>query len=79
MSRKERFTMTNATDNQLELGFDPDSQCRGANPARQRGRIARAGWWFAQMRDIVERAMEATGEPRPEQIWIPGASRELKV
>jgi len=79
MSRKERFTMTNATDNQLELGFDPDSQCRGANPARQRGRIARAGWWFAQMRDIVERAMEATGEPRPEQIWIPGASREVKV
>jgi len=71
--------MTNATDNQLELGFDPDSQCRGANPARQRGRIARAGWWFAQMRDIVERAMEATGEPRPEQIWIPGASREVKV
>jgi hypothetical protein len=33
------------------------------------------------MRDIVERAMdwEATGEPRPEQIWIPGASREVKV
>jgi len=79
MSRKERFTMTNATDNQLELGFDPDSQCRGANPARQRGRIARAGWWFAQMRDIVERAMEATGEPRPEQIWIPGANREVGV
>jgi hypothetical protein len=71
--------MTNATDNQLELGVDPDSQCRGANPARQRGRIARAGWWFAQMRDIVERAMEATGEPRPEQIWIPGANREVGV
>jgi hypothetical protein len=71
--------MTNATDNQLELGFNPDSQCRGAIPARREGRIARAGWWFAQMRDIVERAMEATGEPRPEQIWIPGASREVKV
>ena len=79
MSRKERFNMTNATDNQLELGFNPDSQCRGANPARREGRIARAGWWFAQMRDIVERAMEATGEPRPEQIWIPGASREVNV
>jgi hypothetical protein len=71
--------MTYATDNQLELGFNPDSQCRGANPARQGGRIARAGWWFNQMRDIVERAMETTGEPRPEQIWIPGASREVKV
>ncbi|MGA2279983.1 MAG: hypothetical protein ABSG80_06750 [Verrucomicrobiota bacterium] len=71
--------MTNATDNQLELGFNPDSRCRGANPARHGGRIARASWWFAHMRDIVERAMEATSEPRPEQIWIPGASRELKV
>ena len=79
MSRKERFTMTYATDNQLELGFNPDRQCRAANPARREGRIARASWWFAQMRDIVERAMEATGEPRPEQIWIPGASREVKV
>jgi hypothetical protein len=79
MSRNERFIMTNATDNQLELGFNPDSQCRGANPARREGCIARAGWWFTQMRDIVERAMEATGEPRPEQIWIPGASREVKV
>jgi hypothetical protein len=79
MSRKERFNMTNATDNQLELGFNPDSQCRGATPARHGGRIARAGWWFAQMRDIVERAMEVAGEPRPEQIWIPGANREVKV
>jgi hypothetical protein len=79
MSRKERFNMTNATDNQLELGFNPDTQYRDANPARHGGRIARAGWWFAQMRDIVERAMEATGEPRPEQIWIPGANREVGV
>ncbi len=81
MSHKERFNMTNATDNQLELGFNPDSQCRGAKAARREGCIARAGWWFAQMRDIVERAMdwEAAGEPRPEQIWIPGASREVKI
>ena len=69
--------MTNATDNQLELGFSgirPHPQA-----ARREGRIARAGWWFAQMRDIVERAMDVTGEPRPEQIWIPGTSREVKV
>ena len=79
MSRKERFNMTNATDNQLELGINPDIRCRGANAARREGRIARAGWWFTQMRDIVERAMETAGEPRPEQIWIPGASREVKV
>ena len=73
------MTMTNATDNQLELGF---SGIRPpANAVRREGRIARAGWWFAQMRDIVERAMdwEAAGEPRPEQIWIPGANRQIKV
>jgi hypothetical protein len=79
MSRNERFIMTNATDNQLELGFNPDNRRRGANVARHEGRIARAGWWFAQMRDIVERAMETAGEPRPEQIWIPGANREVGV
>ena len=73
--------MTNATDNQLELGFNSDSRCRGAGVARREGRIARASWWFAQMRDIVGRAMdwEAAGTPRPEQIWIPGANREIKV
>ena len=73
--------MTYATDNQLELGFNPDSQCRGASAARPAGRIARAGWWFAQMRDIVESAMDwqAAGEPRPEQIWIPGTNREVEV
>ncbi len=77
MSRKERFTMTNATDNQLELGFTGIRP--RANAVRREGRIARASWWFSQMRGIVERAMEATGEPRPEQIWIPGANREVKV
>jgi hypothetical protein len=81
MLRKERLIMTNATDNQLELGFNHGIRCQGANPAPREGRINRAGWWFAQMRDIVERAMdwESAGEPRPEQIWIPGASREVKV
>jgi hypothetical protein len=78
MSRNERFNMTNATDNQLELGFNSGIRPRPGT-ARREGRIARAGWWFAQMRDIVEHAMEATGEPRPEQIWIPGANREVKV
>jgi hypothetical protein len=81
MSRNERFIMTNATIEQLELGFNPDIRCRGTNGAGREGRIARAAWWFAQMREVVERAMDwsAVGEPRPEQIWIPGAIREVKV
>jgi hypothetical protein len=69
--------MMNATDNQLELGFN--GLRPRANSGRREGRIARAGWWFARMRDIVERAMDATGEPRPEQIWIPGTSREVEI
>ena len=71
--------MTNATDNQLELGFN--GIIPRPNAARREGRIARANWWFARMRDIVENAMdwEVVGEPRPEQIWIPGASREVKI
>ncbi len=70
--------MTNdATDNQLELGFNGIRP--RANGGGREGRIARAGWWFSQMRDIVERAMETAGEPRPEQIWMPGANREIKV
>ena len=77
MSRNERLIMTNATDNQMELGFSGIRPYQHA--ARREGRIARAGWWFAQMRDIVERAMDAAGEPRPEQIWIPGTNREIKI
>jgi hypothetical protein len=73
--------MTNATNEQLELGFNPDIQRRGANGTQREGRVARAAWWFAQMREVVERAMDwsAAGKPRPEQIWIPGAIREVKV
>jgi hypothetical protein len=79
MSSKERFNMTNATDNQLELGFNGIRPHAGTT--RREGRIARASWWFSQMRDIVERAMdwESADEPRPEQIWIPGSSRAVKA
>jgi len=79
MSRKERFIMTNATNEQLEHGFNGIKLL--ANGVQPEGRVARAAWWFAQMREVVERAMDwnAIGEPRPEQIWIPGATREVKV
>jgi len=78
---QERSIMTimNATNGQLELGFN-GLQPR-ANAGRREGRIARANWWFAKMREAVAGAMdwEAAGRPRPEQIWIPGANREVKV
>ena len=67
------------TNEQLELGFN------GLPPqiktARREGRIARANWWFAKMREAVENAMDwqTVGEPRPEQIWMPGANRQVKL
>jgi len=67
---------------QLELRINGNkSRMNGtAYPATQ-SRHARADWWFTQMRNIVNRAMdwETAGQPRPEQIWIPGAHREVKV
>jgi hypothetical protein len=73
------MTTMNATDKQLELGFN-GIQPR-ASVARRESRVARASWWFAQMREVVGRAMDwqAAGQPRPEQIWIPGANREVKI
>lgn len=73
------MTTTNATDGQLELGFNGIKPC--AKAAQREGRIARANWWFGRMRNIVEHAMDwpAAGQPRPEQIWMPGANREVKV
>lgn len=70
---------TDKTIEQLELGFN-GVQIR-ADAAPRESRVARANWWFARMRTIVESAMDwsATAEPRPEQIWIPGAHREVKV
>ena len=68
------------TNEQLELGFN------GLPPqtnytARREGRIARANWWFAKMREAVENAMDwqTANQPRPEQIWMPGANREVKI
>lgn len=67
---------------QLELGINHNqSLVNGDRYPARRNRQARAGWWFAQMRNLVGRAMdwEATGSPRPEQIWIPGSHREVEV
>jgi hypothetical protein len=76
MPKNERSNMNNE---QLELGINGRQSL--SNGLVSRSRRARADWWFAQMRNIVSRAMdwETAGEPRPEQIWIPGAHREVKV
>jgi hypothetical protein len=67
------------TNEQLELGFN--GLRPQAKTAHREGRIARANWWFAKMREAVENAIDwpAATQPRPEQIWMPGTSREVKI
>jgi hypothetical protein len=67
------MTTTNTTNGQMELGFN-GLRLTGKARGRQ-GRIARASWWFAQMREIVNRA----AEPRPEQIWMAGTTRQVEL
>jgi len=61
------------TNEQLELGFK--GVPRRAPAAKNEDRLARAAWWFAQMRRIVANAMEwpPNGQPPPHQTWLPGA------
>ena len=67
------------TNEQLELGFN-GTQARIFGRRRET-RLARGQWWFAKMRAAVADAMEwpAPAEARPEQMWMPGANRSLKV
>jgi hypothetical protein len=69
--------MTN--NEQLELGFN-GTQSRIFGRRREQ-RVARAKWWFDKMRKTVENAMDWQDQTplRSEQIWMPGASREVNV
>lgn len=71
------MTTSTATNEQMELGLAGLK----ISPAQHPNKIARANWWFTKMRETVANAMDwsATAEPRPEQIWIPGAHREVEV
>jgi hypothetical protein len=58
------------TNEQLELGFNGlPSRARGG---RHEQRLARADWWFGQMRRIVASAMDwqAAGQPPSGQSWL---------
>jgi len=70
------MTTTNMTTEQMELGFNGIRLA--AKATGRQGRIARASWWFAQMREIVNRAVESA-EPRPEQMWMSGTTRQVKI
>jgi hypothetical protein len=73
-------TLTNLTDDQqLELGFN--GAPRSARLARRERRVARAAWWFAKMRAVVNAATECPSAqaPRPEQTLLPGAYRQVRI
>lgn len=66
------------TNTQLELGL-PAKNSR-LRRQRRRTRTARARWWFAQMREAVDKAVDCPAESawQAEQIWFSGARRRIK-
>lgn len=67
------------TNEQLELGLGGTKT--GIVAGRRENRIQRAAWWFDRMREAVNNAMDwpPAGEPRPEQIWLPGSQRQVQM
>lgn len=67
------------TNTQLELGLSTKN--RRSRHGRRRTRATRARWWFSQMRNAVEKAVDWQTEPahHPEQIWLAGARRSIKI
>ena len=63
---------------QMELSLNNPQPRTGAALARRPR--SRAQWWFARMRQVVERARDWQPAPpaRPEQTWLPGALRLME-
>jgi len=66
-------------DGQMELSFGKAAGCQPAN--RRQRRIGRANWWFARMREVVDRAFDWQPAPpaRPEQIWFADGRRPAQA
>ena len=63
-------------DGQMEMSF---AQVGRGNS--RRARQSRARWWFARMRQIVDRATvwHPVPAPRPIQIWFPADNTRTAV
>jgi hypothetical protein len=75
----ERLDMNMNKMGQLELAF---SGHPGFNVViRQPHRLSRAQWWFAQMRAVVDCALDwkPAPPPRPEQIWFPSTQGQAQA
>ena len=68
--------MNTAEINQMELTLNSRAM-RLSGMARQKRR-QRAQWWFGQMRQVVDAAMEWRQTPiaRPEQVYLTLTSKE---
>ena len=55
---------------QMELGLAGANKC--PRTVQRQRRLNRANWWFDQMRQVVDRAIDWEPDPRfqPEQIWL---------
>ena len=71
--------ITTLNDQQLELGLN--GALRTPRLARREQRLARAAWWFNKMRAVVNGAMDwpPTDAPRPQQTFLPGAYRQVRI
>jgi len=68
------------TDTQLELSLGSVQRSQVQRGNRRPDRHT-PGWWFRQMRQIVDRAFdwEPAPAPRPEQIWFSSTHRQARV
>jgi hypothetical protein len=51
-------------EEQMELGFAKQAAIRGSRRSRPAS-PRRAGWWFEQMRTVVDKAMDFKPRPAP--------------
>jgi hypothetical protein len=63
--------MSKNEQKQMELGIEKVRNCPSTQ--RPQRRMSRANWWFQQMREVVDRAVDWQSAPpaRPQQIYFP--------
>jgi len=56
-------------EKQMEISFEQSIALRRVT--RRQHRMMRARWWFTQMRQVVDRALDPAQPAKPEQVCIP--------
>ena len=68
--------------NNAQLELTLERQPLAPLRSNRAGRASRASrWWFARMREVVDRALdwEPVSPARPGQIWFPGSHRQVRL